>query len=269
MPPDFRPVAVVTGATSGIGQASSRALAAAGFRVFGSGRNPDRDADQGVELLSLEVTSDDSVKAFADEVNRRADGRVDFLLSNVGTGILGASEEASSAEVERLFRINFFGGVRVVNAFLPLMRARKSGTVAVMSSAGGVAAVPFASYYCATKFALEGYAEGLRQELRPLNIAVSVIAPGAVSTPAGEKAILPDRKIADYSPRKDELIAKYVEGIRKGMAVEKVAAVVVEVAKAKWPKPRYRVGGQSKAVSVMRSLLPTSVFEAGVRGALG
>ena len=269
MPDEPRPVAVVTGATSGIGQASARALASAGYRVFGTGREPANEMDHGVELLPLEVTSDESVTAFAREVARRAGGRVDFLLSNVGTGILGAAEESTASEVEKLFEVNVFGAVRVVNAFLPAMRARESGTVAIMSSAGGIAAVPFAAYYCATKFALEGYAEGLRQELRPFDVAVTVIAPGAVSTPAGEKAMTPAHKIDAYNPRKDKLLAKYVKGINGGMSPQKVAAVVVAAARAKWPKPRYRVGGQSKAVSALRTLLPTGVFEAGVRGALG
>ncbi len=268
-PPAARPVVLVTGATAGIGQATARLLARNGYRVFGTGRRPTSASIDGYELIPLDVTSDESVAACVGAVEAATGGRIDVLVNNVGTGILGAAEEATADEVRALFEVNFFGAVRMTNAVLPLMRARRAGTIVTMSSAGGVAAVPFAAYYCATKFALEAWMEALRLELRPLGIAATVIAPGTVSTAAGDKAMRPARPIDAYSPTKDKLVEKYVEGIRAGMDPAKVAATILAVVRTKWPKPRYRVGGQSKAVSLLRTLLPTAWFQAGVRRAVG
>src|SRR5207244_3953277 len=125
---------------------------------------PAGNAAHGYELLQLEVSSDESVAACVREVAERTGGRIDVLRNNAGTGILGAAEEVTPEEALRLFQVNFFGVMRVTNAVLPLMRARRSGKVINMSSSGGVAALPFAALYCATKFALEGYTEALRHE---------------------------------------------------------------------------------------------------------
>lgn len=263
------PVVLITGATAGIGQATARLLAKSGCRVFGTGRHPASASVDGYELLPLDVTSDESVVACVKAVADATGGRIDVLINNVGTGILGAAEEATAGEVRALFEVNFFGAVRMTNAVLPFMRARRAGTIVTMSSAGGVAAVPFAAYYCATKFALEAWMEALRLELRPLGIAATVIAPGAVSTTAGDKAMRPARTIDAYSPTKDKLLDTYARGIRGGMDPAKVAAAILAVVRTKWPKPRYRVGGQSKAVSLLRTLLPTAWFQAGVRRAVG
>ncbi len=259
------PVALVTGASSGIGRATAQLLSKSGYRVFGTSRAPAADRDGAVEMLPLEVTSDESVAACVAAVSARTGGRADVLVSNVGTGILGAAEESTADEVRALFDVNVFGGVRVTNAVLPLMRSRGTGRIVVMSSAGGVSSVPFAGYYCATKHALEAYAEALRIELRPLGIAVTVIAPGPVSTPAGDRAWRPKVAIPAYAPDRDRLTALFVDGIRKGISPDRVAATVLTAVRAAWPKPRYRVGASSWATSFFRSVLPASVFEAGVR----
>jgi NAD(P)-dependent dehydrogenase (short-subunit alcohol dehydrogenase family) len=150
-------VVLVTGATSGIGKATVERLAAEGYRVFGMSRAPAGKSAHGYELLPLEVSSDESVNRRMAAVTERTGGRLDVLMNNAGTEILGAAEEVTLEEALRLFQINFFGVTRVTNAVLPLMRARRSGKIINMSSSGGVAAIPFAADYCATKFALEGY----------------------------------------------------------------------------------------------------------------
>src|SRR5439155_17561872 len=143
--------------------------------------------------------------------------------NNAGTGILGAAEEVTAEEGLRLFQVNFFGVMRVTNAVLPHMRASRSGKVINMSSSGGVAALPFAAYYCATKFALEGYTEALRHELRPLGIAATVVAPGPVSTPAGDRAMRAERVIDDYADRRLRADEMAVRSIRNGMNPSLVA----------------------------------------------
>lgn len=259
---------LITGATSGIGRATAALLSAEGYRVFGTGRNPPRKSRDGFVLLPLEVTSNKSVAACVAEVQRQTGGQLDVLINNVGTGILGAAEESSVEQVRKLFEVNFLGAVRMTNAVLPIMRSRRQGRILLLSSAGGVASVPFSGYYCATKHALEAYGEALRLELEPFQIQVAVVAPGTVSTTAGDKALRPDRPIADYAPIRKMTTDKYVQAIHKGMPPERVAETILRVIRSRSLKPRYTVGAQSAAVSAMKSWLPAQVFEAGVKRTL-
>lgn len=260
-----RSVVLITGASSGIGRATARLLAARGYRVFGTSRHPAAPTLDGYEMVPLEVTSDESVAECIRTVADRTGGRIDVLVNNVGTGIVGAAEESSAAQAATLFQVNFFGAVRMTNAVLPLMRARKAGRILNMSSAGGVASVPYASYYCATKHALEGYTAALRLELEPLGLSAAVIAPGAVSTPAPDKSIRPDRPLDAYAPASRQASERYSRAIKKGMNPDRVAHTVLNVIRADRPKPRYTVGGQSLVASLLRRLLPNGWFEAGVR----
>jgi NAD(P)-dependent dehydrogenase (short-subunit alcohol dehydrogenase family) len=262
-------VVLVAGATSGIGKATAELLAAKGYRVFGTSRDPVGKTGNGFELLQLDVTSDESVAACVKAVAERTGGRIDVLHNNAGTGIIGAAEEITPDEGLRLFQVNFFGVMRMTNAVLPLMRARKAGTVINMSSSGGVAALPFAALYCATKFALEGYTEALRHELRPFNIAAVIVAPGPVSTPAGDKAMRAERHIPEYADRRRKADALAVRGIRGGMDPKRVAETILKVVKAEWPSPRYAVGLQSRATNLAHGLLPPGAFEAAVRWGVG
>jgi NAD(P)-dependent dehydrogenase (short-subunit alcohol dehydrogenase family) len=262
-------VVLVTGATAGIGKATAELLAAKGYRVFGTSRDPAGKTGSGFELLQLDVSSDASVAACVKAVAEKTGGRVDALHNNAGTGIIGAAEEITPEEAMRLFQINVFGVMRMTNAVLPLMRARKAGTVINMSSSGGVAALPFAALYCATKFALEGYTEALRHELRPFNIAAVIVAPGPVSTPAGEKAMRAEKHIPEYAERRRKADTLAVEGIRKGMEPKRVAETILTVVKAGWPSARYTVGWQSRATNLAHGLLPPSTFEAAVRWGVG
>ena len=127
------------------------AAVSGGILCVGTGRNPPPKSRDGFVLLPLEVTSNQSVTACVAEVQRQTGGELDVLINNVGTGILGAAEESSAEQVRQLFEINFLGAVRMTNAVLPMMRARQQGRILLLSSAGGVASVPFSGYYCATK----------------------------------------------------------------------------------------------------------------------
>jgi NAD(P)-dependent dehydrogenase (short-subunit alcohol dehydrogenase family) len=262
-------VVLVTGATSGIGKATAELLASKGHRVFGTSRDPAGKSASGFELLQLDVTSDESVAACVNAVTERTGGRIDVLHNNAGTGIIGAAEEITPEEGMRLFQINFFGVMRMTNAVLPFMRARKAGTVINMSSSGGVAALPFAALYCATKFALEGYTEALRHELRPFNVAAVIVAPGPVSTPAGDKAMRAERHIPAYADRRQKADDLSVKGIRGGMDPKRVAATILKVVEDEWPSPRYPVGLQSRATNLAHGLLPPGAFEAAVRWGVG
>lgn len=257
-------VVLLTGASSGIGQATAIHLAEAGYRVFGTSRHP-ADNSAGVEMLELEVTSSESVAACVNELYERTAGRLDVLINNVGTGILGAAEESSVEQVQQLFDVNFFGALRMTSAVLPRMREQQAGRILFLSSAGGLVSVPYAGNYCATKHALEAYVEALRLEVEDFGIQASLIAPGTVSTAAGDKAIQPDQPLAAYAPKRQACAEQFVNAIRSGMPPANVAHAILNALREPKMQSRYTVGMQSWGVSLMKSLLPQSLVEAGIR----
>jgi short-subunit dehydrogenase len=221
------------------------------------------------ELVQLDVTSDASVAACVAAVAAKTGNRIDVLVNNAGTGILGAAEEVTADEAARLFQVNLFGVMRMTTAVLPLMRARRSGIVINMSSSGGIASVPFAGLYCATKHALEAYTAALRHELRPTGVTATVVAPGPVSTPAGDSAARAAAALADYSDRRDRADHMYTRAIRAGMAPDRVARTILRVVRTRRPRPRYPVGMQARTTGVARCLLPPSALEVAIRWVLG
>src|SRR6266542_2008131 len=176
---------LVTGASSGIGQATAQLLAQQGYTVFGTARKPAAAMSNGVTMVALDVRSDDSVRACVDRVLTQAGG-IDVLVNNAGYSLMGAAEETSVTEAKAQLETNFFGVVRMVNAVLPAMRKAHKGKVINIGSLAGITAIPFGAFYTASKFAIEGYTEALWHELRPLGINVSVIEPGFVHTKIGE-----------------------------------------------------------------------------------
>ena len=261
-------VILITGATSGIGKASAELLAARGYRVFGTSRNPTGKGPKGFELVQLDVTIDASVSACVAEIAGLTGDRIDVLVNNSGTGIVGAAEEVSADEAARLFQINLFGVMRMTSAVLPLMRARRSGTIINMSSSGGIASVPFAGLYCATKHALEAYTAALRHELWPLGVAATVVAPGPVATPAGDSAARAATAFADYAKRRARADTLYTRAIRAGMDPVRVARTILRVVRTRKPRPRYPVGLQARTTGAARKLLSPSGFEKVIRWGL-
>ena len=170
-------VALVTGVSSGFGRLIARRLHECQYRVFGTSRRKDTIADSGVEMLMLDVRSEDSVRACVSTVLDSEEG-IDVLVNNAGTTHLSLAEETNLDEARAVFETNFFGIVRMTNAVLPAMRARKSGRIINVCSMAGLVAIPGQAFYTASKFALEGYGEALRYEVEPFRIHVSLIEPG-------------------------------------------------------------------------------------------
>ena len=170
-------VALVTGASSGIGQAAAQRLADAGYTVFGTSRRAAGTGRRSFEMLTLDVTSDESVAAVVAEVIRRA-GRIDVLVNNAGFGVAPAGAEESSIEqAQSIFDTNFFGVVRMTRAVVPHMRHQRSGRIINIGSVLGFVPMPFGALYAATKHAIEGYSESLENEIRNWGIRVAVIEP--------------------------------------------------------------------------------------------
>ena len=177
-----RPVALVTGASSGIGKAAALALVEAGFEVVGTSRNTSRVTPRdGVTFLDLDVASDESVTAAVEQVIERF-GRIDVLVNNAGIGAAGAAEESSVAQDQRVFDINVFGVIRMTKAVLPHMRAQGSGRIINISSVLGFVPAPYMAVYVASKHAIEGYSESLDHEVREHGVRVLLVEPAYTKT---------------------------------------------------------------------------------------
>jgi NAD(P)-dependent dehydrogenase (short-subunit alcohol dehydrogenase family) len=191
-------VALVTGASSGIGEAVALRLAKAGYKVFGTSRRGVSASRASFEMLPLDVTSDASVKAVVAEVIRRA-GRLDLLVNNAGFNVAaGGAEESSIQQAQDIFDTNFFGMVRMTVAVVPHMRQQGSGRIVNIGSVLGFMAMPYMALYAATKHAIEGYSESLDHELRDMGIRVSVIEPAFMKTAIDANSRDADAKLDAY-----------------------------------------------------------------------
>jgi NAD(P)-dependent dehydrogenase (short-subunit alcohol dehydrogenase family) len=168
---------LVTGASSGIGLAIAGHLAAQGFRVFGTRRQPVADVVRNVEMIAMDVDDDASVEHGVAFVLQKA-GRLDAVVNNAGWALGGAIEDTAIAEARAQMETNFFGVLRVCHAVLPVMRAQGGGHIVNISSLGGGFGMPFSGIYSASKFAVEGLSESLRFETRCMGIRVALVQPG-------------------------------------------------------------------------------------------
>ena len=260
-------VALVTGASSGIGLVTAHALIKAGYRVFGTSRKPVANP-QGITMLICDVTNDVSVQALIAEIVKQA-GRIDLVVNNAGIGLLGGAEESSIAQAQRLFDVNVFGVARVVNAVLPVMRKQKSGRIVNMSSILGLIPSPFNAFYASTKHAIEGYSESLDHEVRAFGIRVVLVQPGVTRTSFEENLTRADKPLPAYASERvhsENLMRKWVA---EGDAPQVVADMVVKAATAKKPKLRYSAGKQSSQVRTLRRFMPEWIVDRAFRKANG
>jgi NAD(P)-dependent dehydrogenase (short-subunit alcohol dehydrogenase family) len=257
--------ALVTGASSGIGEATAQRLAMAGYKVYGTSRRGAQAGQRSFEMLPLDVTSDESVDAAVREV-MRLDGRIDVLVNNAGFGVAPAGAEESSIEQARsIFDTNFFGIVRMTRAVVPHMRHQGGGRIINIGSVLGFLPMPYGALYAATKHAIEGYSESLDHELRTRGIRVSVIEPAYTKTQFDANFVEPDSKLDEYR----EARAALGERVKEVMAVADepgvVADVVLEAASAARPKLRYTAGGLANRLRLLRRFAPAGLVDAGIR----
>ena len=255
---------LVTGASSGIGQATAQLLVEHGHAVFGTARKPKSPQIGGITMVPLDVRTDESVRDCVDHVLKLA-GRIDVLVNNAGYALMGAAEETSVEEAKAQLETNFFGVVRMVNAVLPQMRKQGSGKIINMGSLAGITAIPFGGFYTASKFAIEGYTEALWHELRPLGIKVSVIEPGFVHTSIGEGTQVASAALGAYQDVRKRATKALADQVAKGIPAESVAKTVLRAVESSSPALRYRVGTDAKVFPVLKQTLPWSMFAIGVR----
>jgi NAD(P)-dependent dehydrogenase (short-subunit alcohol dehydrogenase family) len=260
-----RPVALVTGASSGIGKAAALALADAGFQVVGTSRNSSRlTPPHGVTFLDLDVASDESVTTVVQQVIERF-GRLDVLVNNAGTGAAGAAEESSVAQAQRLFDINVFGVIRMTKAVLPHMRAQGRGRIINISSVLGLAPGPYMAVYAATKHAVEGYSESVDHEVREHGVRVLLVEPAYTKTGFDANAVQAEAPLPIYTQQRqvfDRVLASAMEG---GDEPATVAKVIVTAATDPTPKLRYTAGPRAGRVSTLRRIVPARAFDKQIR----
>lgn len=251
----------MTGASSGIGAATARALARSGFRAFGTYRDPEdapRLEERGVVPLRMDVTDEESIRAAVVEV--RADGRpVLGLVNNAGIPGAGPLELVGIEEVRQVLDVNLLGVLRVTRAFLPDLRAA-GGRIVMMGSVSGRVGMPFAGPYAASKHALEGFSDSLRRELLPLGVKVVLLQPGAVDTPIWDRVEELDVSRFAGTPY-EEPVRRVRESAlrtgRNGLTAERVAEEVVDALTSRRPPTRRLVvSGSSRFWLRLMELLP-------------
>jgi NAD(P)-dependent dehydrogenase (short-subunit alcohol dehydrogenase family) len=266
-------VAVITGGGRGIGRALALGFAAKGARVAVASRTAAQLQEtarlvrgRGGEVLAVvaDVSDENAVRDLVRQT-LAAWGRIDVLINNAGYELAGALEETDIAEAKAQFETNFFGVLRMTNAVLPVMRGQQEGRIINIGSLAGLVAVPFHGMYSASKYALEGYSEALRQEVKPFNISVSLIEPGFSSTNLAQSARQSVRLISDYEPMRERIFPVFVEAVRAGQKPEAIARVILSLITKSSPRLRYRVGSDSQWLPRLKMIATEASFEAGVR----
>jgi len=267
-------VALVTGASSGIGTEVALALLERGYIVYGAARRVDRmDAivARGGRALALDLTDERSIEACAAAILDEH-GRLDVLVNNAGYGSYGAIEEVPLAEARRQFEVNLFGLARLTQLVLPVMRQQGSGHVFNVSSIGGKVFTPFGGWYHATKHALEGWSDALRMEVAPFGIHVVIIEPGAIKTEWGGIALGSMLATSSKGPYEAQArgFGKAFEQIEgSGSPPRVVAEAIVRALSARRPRTRYAMGAGARPALLARALLSDRAYDAVVRRLMG
>lgn len=265
------PTALITGTRRGIGRAVARRLADLGWTVFAGVRDLGdwtalTHADAHITPVPLDISDQAHIDALSDVLP----DRVDALVNNAAVAALGPVEALAKADLRRQFEVNVVGTVAVTQAVLPRLRTA-AGRIVFVSSVGSRSVVPMEGAYCASKCAVEGIADALRVELRPWNIAVSVVEPGPTDTETWREVdTMIDDMDARMSPTHRDLYARHVAGLRRNIArfasstaaPETVVRAVEHALTAPRPRARYVVGGPARSMVAMNTLLPTRAGDA-------
>lgn len=267
----MKKVALITGASSGIGKTTALQLLRDGYTVYGAARRIDKMADlksQGAQPISIDVTDELSV---AEGVQRiiAQEGRIDVLVNNAGFGLYGSVEETSIEDAKYQFDVNLFGVARLTRAVLPQMRKQKSGTIVNISSMGGKIYTPLGAWYHATKHAIEGWSDCLRLELAEFGIRVVIIEPGVIQTAFGDvmtKPMLDRSGNGPYGPLCRTVAKVTTASYEDGGASppELIAKTISRAVKSPRPRTRYATGKLAKPLIFVRKWLGDRIYDKAV-----
>ncbi len=259
-------VVLITGAGTGIGKVTAELFTSRGWQVVATMRNPDKyrdqfDADK-FYLVSLDVTKPETIAAAVKDVQERF-GRIDVLINNAGYGLYGAFEIFTPEEVRQQYDVNVFGVMHTCREVAPLMREQGGGTIVNISSMGGKFTVPYYSVYNSTKFAVEGFSEGLFYELQPFNIKVKVVEPGAIDTDfygRSMKTGTREKFMSVYKSILEKMWKQYVVAGKNGSQSNVVAKAIYNAAISSSSKMRYAAGTDAMMTILLSKVLPHQVF---------
>lgn len=262
----MKKVALVTGASSGIGKETAKLLTRNGFTVYGASRRLEKMSelkDIGVQLLEMDIADDASIVNGVTEILDN-EKRIDVVINNAGYGSYGAMEDVSISEARYQFEVNIFGLARLTQLLLPTMRSQGSGKIINISSIGGSFGEPHGAWYHATKYALEGLSDSLRMELKQFGIDVVIIKPGAILT---EWSSIARTKLLQVSGSTayGDLVQRHANMLanadKNGSSPTVVAETILKAVMSKRPKTRYAVGSGSTIVLLLRRVLSDRLFD--------
>ena len=263
---NYRGYVLVTGASSGIGKATAKRLAADGYHVFAAARRVEKMTDlksAGITVLPLDITQEESVKSLVETISTQA-GRLDVLVNNAGYGSHGALEAVSLEEARYQFEVNVFGLMSLTQLILPIMRKQQVGKIINVSSMVGKVSVPMTGWYSASKHALEALSDALRLEVQQFGIKVVVVEPGGVKTEFNDIAIKRINQTSSLDAYQSWIDAwsKLLESSNQTSAEpEVIAEVIAKAVEAKQPKTRYAAPFESKFFLFLKWLLSDRLFD--------
>jgi NAD(P)-dependent dehydrogenase (short-subunit alcohol dehydrogenase family) len=268
MPDNSTKTALVTGASSGIGEATALHLAELGYTVYAGARRVERMsdlADRGIRTRSVDVTDDPSMVALVEAILADT-GRIDVLVNNAGYGLYGALEDVPVEEARRQFDVNIFGLARMTQLVLPQMRAQRDGYIVNISSMGGKIWEPLGSWYHASKFAVEGLSDSLRVEVAAFGIKVVIIQPGTIRSEWSGIAADKLEAASANTPYAEQarLVGgglRAVDHMRMASGPEVVAEAVGKAVQSPKPRTRYIVGGGARGILLAEAVLPDRGFD--------
>ena len=259
---------MVTGASSGIGKATAQQLIKEGHIVYGAARRVEKMSDlesAGGYAVKMDVTNEDEVQAAVDKIIAEQ-GRIDVLVNNAGYAVYGPVEHVSMEDAKRQFDVNIFGLASITQKVIPHMRTKKSGTVINISSIGGKIYTPFGAWYHATKFALEGWSDCLRLELKDFGIDVVMVEPGAIKTEFMSVMYQPMVERGAGTAYESSLnfmaqAAASMEENGQGSPPSVIAETISKAVKSAKPKTRYASGAMAKMLLRMRRWTSDRTFD--------
>ncbi len=269
MTADKKRIVLITGASSGFGQACMDYLARKEYRVYGTSRRaemPDKsdygDTDGSI-MIPMDVTSSQSIQYGLNRILEN-EGRLDVVVNNAGIGVAGAVEDTSTTEMQMQFDTNFFGVFRVCRAVLPIMRGQGGGYIVNVSSIAGLIGTPFQAGYAASKFAVEGLTEALRLEVSTFGINVSLIEPGDFRTGFTENRVFArkSKPKSPYNSHFKRVLTLYEKSELNGPSPELLPPLLEKIINHPSPRLRYSIGPESQRLSILlKRLLPEKVFQ--------
>ena len=271
----MKKIALITGASSGIGEAAAVLLHNAGYKVYGAARRVEKMKalkEKGISSISLDITNEESIVQCVNIIHEK-EGSIDVLINNAGYGSYGAIEDVPMEEARRQFDVNIFGLARLTQLVLPKMRENRFGKIVNISSMGGKVFTPFGGWYHATKHALEGWSDCLRLETREFGIDVVVVEPGGIKTPWGIIAAENLKKTSGEGAYA-KAANKAAEGTAKMYNSNRlthpdvIGKEILKAVNARKPRRRYVKGMGARPAIAVRNLFGDGVYERVIKAAM-